>query len=483
MMTTAQQSPQQNLPPPVVAALLPNDPQWDETDLLPASAVTRPLPVSIPAWVHIPISGFKTVLRLYWGTGLTQHLVEEREWDSDLYPVIPSDQLLFEVPVIRLVQGLHEVWYELITPNGDTNFSDTQPVSVDLTPPVIGSFVSPLAFDTDTITEQYLLDHGDQAIALVPVYTDFKPGDVIVWYWSDDQSHVSPGDEVGSRTLPRGESQPLSLVFPGRMIVDRGDGERFAFYRLRDRAGNETSYSERVKLTINAQPVPRLLPSPTVAEAVGSSISSRLDPYSALGGATVVIPDTAVFKPGDVIEVQWSTPGTYGEYQTRAADLTGKRFSVPPEYVPPHMGRNIPVYYRVSGNGSVVESDHHELSVQRLAGERWPTVQCARPGISSGRLSLANVDGYATFRLSRWMFMAVAQQVSLTLLSTGSPLPALDRYAVTQHDIDTGYLAVDVQKADLQTIPLGALTVEVKVSFDNGASEVLFPTLNLTLVQ
>lgn len=482
-MTTAQQSPQQTLPRPVVAALLPDDPKWDESNLLPASAAIKALPVSIPAWVHIPISGFKTVLRLYWETGLTQHLVEEREWDSNLYPVIPPDQLLFEVPVIRLVQGLHEVWYELITPYGDTNSSARQPVSIDLTPPVIGSFVRPMTFDTDTITEQYLLDNGDQAVALVPSYTDFKPGDVIVWYWSDDQSQVLPGDEVASRTLLRGESQPLSLVFPGRMIVDRGDGERFAFYRLRDRAGNETSYSERVKLKINAQPVPRLLPSPTVAEAVGSSISSRLDPYSARAGATVVIPNTAVFKPGDVIEVQWSAPGTYGEYKTKTADETGTQFSVPPQYVPQHMGKKIEVYYRVSGNEQVAESDRHELSVQLLAGERWPTVQCPRPGISSGRLSLASVDGYATFRLSRWMFMGVAQQVSLTMLSTGTPLPVLERYAVIQRDIDTGYLEVNVPKADLQAIPLGALNVEVKVSFDNGSSDVLFPKLSLTLVQ
>lgn len=480
-MTTVQQSPQQTLPPPVVAALLPDDPQWDERDLLPTSAALMPLPVSIPVWTHIPIRGQTTVLRLYWDTGVSQHLVEQREWNSDQYPVIPVDELVFDVPVIRLVQGLHEVWYELVTPNGDVNSSGRQPVSIDLTPPVIGSVVSPLVFDTDTITEQYLFDNGGQAVAQVPVYADFKPGDVIVWYWSRSQSQVLPSDEVARRTLLRGESQPLSLAFPGQTIVDRGDGDRFAFYRLRDRAGNETNYSERVKLAIKAQPVPRLLPSPTVAEADGSSTSSSLDPYSARGGATVVIPDTAVFKPGDVIEVQWSVPGTYGEYKTKKADSTGKRFTVPAQYVPQHMGRKIAVYYRVSSNGP--ESDHHELSVQMPAGQRWPTVQCTRPGISSGRLSLASVDGYATFRLSRWMFMSVAQMVSLTLLSSGAPLPVLDRYAVIQHDIDTGYLEVDVQKVDLQAIPLGALNVEVKVSFDNGSSDVLFPRLNLTLEQ
>ncbi|MDY0937512.1 hypothetical protein [Pseudomonas viridiflava] len=481
-MTTAQQPLQQNLPPPVVAALLPNDSQWDERDLLPTSAALISLPVSIPVWTHIPISGLETIVRLYWVTGLTQHLVEERKWDSDQYPVIPVDQLLFEVPVILLVQGLHEAWYELVTPNGDINASDGQPVSIDLTPPVIG-VVSPLVFDTDTITEQYLFDNGGQAVAQVPVYNDFKPGDVIVWYWSSSQSQVLPSDEVARRTLLRGESQPLSLAFPGEEIVRRGDGDRFAFYRLRDRAGNETNYSERVKLAIKAQPVPRLLPSPTVAEAAGSSTSSSLDPYRARSGATVVIPDTAVFKPGDLIEVQWSAPGTYGAHETSTADATGKRFSVPPQYIPQHMGRKIAVYYRVSGNGPDAESDHHELSVQMLAGQRWPTVQCTRPGISSGRLSLASVDGYATFRLSRWMFMSVAQMVSLTLLSSGAPLPVLDRYAVIQHDIDTGYLEVDVQKVRLQAIPLGALNVEVRVSFDNGSSDVLFPRLNLTLEQ
>lgn len=478
-MTTAQQSPQQVLPPPVVAALLPDDPQWDESNLLPASATLIPLPVNVPAWTHIPISGLKTVLRLYWETGLTRHLVGEREWDSDLYPVIPSDQLQFEVPVIHLVQGLHEAWYELTTPNGDTNVSDRQPVSIDLTSPVIGSFVRPLEFDTHTITEQYLFDHADQAVALVPSYTDFKPGDVIVWYWSDDQSQVLPGDEVGSRTLPRGESQPLSLVFPGRMIVDRGDGERFAFYRLRDRAGNETSYSERVKLTINAQPVPRVLPPPKVDEASGSASSSTLNPVNATRGVTVRVPDEAVIRPGETLCVQWAEPDSVGSYRTEKAEA--RVVKVPSTRIAQHFGKSIPVYYEVfeSGVDTPYRSARHTLNVLKVTG--FPVVQCDK--VSAGSLKLGNIadGGRASFTLEKWFLMGTDQFINIDVQGTDDVdrpvvIQVLKEYRVPQvaQIIDVGHIT----KVDLQRFKIGReIEVRVRVSFDEKLSWQIFPSL------
>lgn len=479
-MTPSDQDPSViTLPAPVVSILLPDDPQWDETGLLRAVDARVPLPVEVPAWTHTPVSGRTTLLRLYWTSGTSNHLVAQREWPSDTYPDIPPQDRQFQVPVVHLAQGEHQVWYELTTPSDYYN-SLRQTVTIDLTPPVLGSNGGRLIFDTDTITEQYLIDHGDQVLSEVPVYQLAAPGDVITWYWSRDPQNVVPADEVASRTLPRGTSQPVVLEFTGPMIRARGDGERYACYRIEDRAGNATPYSNPVRLSVQAQPVGRDLPPPTVAEAVGSSDSSSLNPTHARTGATVVIPAEAVFKPGDVIEVFWAQPGSPGAYQSQDAETPG-RYKVPGEYVPAHMGKQIPVYYQVSGNGPDQESQRHTLSVQAM-GSGWPTIQCTRPSISSGRLSLATVTDHATFRLPRWVFMATDQRVTISLLASSTSRVLLDGYRVTQADIDAAHVSTNALKSLLQGLPLGALTVQARVSFDGGASAVTFPSLNLQLV-
>ncbi|BAP44560.1 putative uncharacterized protein [Pseudomonas sp. StFLB209] len=468
------------LPVPVVPALLPDDPQWDETGLLPATDAYAPLPVEVPAWEHTPISGRSTILRVYWTTGASHHPVYEKQWPSDAYPDIPPQDLLFQVPVVRLAQGEHQLWYELTTPSEFYPHSLEQKVTIDLTAPVLGNNSGRLIFDTDTITEQYLIDHGDQLLGQVPVYPLAAPGDVITWYWSRDPQQVLPADEVASRPLPRGTVQPISLAFAGQMIRDRGDGERYACYQLKDRAGNTSPYSNPVRLTVRAQPVGRVLPPPTVAEAVGSGSQSSLNPDSARSGATVVIAPEAVLKPGDVIEVFWATPGTHGAYQTDDAEAE-RRYKVPAEYVPAHMGTQIAVYYRVSGNGPDEESQHHTLSVQQK-GSGWPTIQCTRPTIASGRLSLATVIDHATFRLPKWMFMAAEQRLTISLLASGATRVLLDDYRITQGDVDAAHVSTNALKSLLEGLPLGALTVQARVSFDGGSSTVTFPTLNLQLV-
>lgn len=470
------------LPAPGVPSLLPDGTQWDEIGLLPAADALKPLPVEVPAWDHQPVSGARTLLTLYWVTGASTHQAGYREWDASAHPPgeIPQAERLLDVQPVRLVEGSHEVWYHLTDPQGSSHDSLRTPVTIDLTAPQLGSNGGRLLFDTDTITEQYLIDNNDRLLAEVPIYTTMKPGDVITWYWSVDPNQVRPDDVVDSRTLQRGEIQPLSLVFTGAMILARGDGERYAFYRLRDRAGNETPNSSPVRLTVQAQPVGRELPAPRVAEATGSGSQSSLDPINARNGATVVIPPEAEFKPGDVIEVFWAAPGSEGAYQSRDAETPG-RFKVPAEYVPAHMGKQIPVYYQVSGNGPDEESLRHTLSVQRV-GSGWPTVQCTRPTINAGRLSLATVIGHAAFRVSAWLFMGAGQQITITLSASGTSRVVLDAHVVTAQDVTNRFIATDVVKSTLEQLPLGSLNVLVKVSFDGGSTVVNFPTLNLTLV-
>lgn len=476
MPSTKKTGPDANPLPPIVASLLPDDVRWDETGLLPAALVSLPLPIEIPAWTHNWIPGSSSSIRVYWGPVL----VHEKEWFDERIP--PAD-LFFDMPQQHLTPGLHELWYELTLSNGDIQDSDRLTVTIDLTPPVLGANQGQLTFDTATVTEQYLKDNGDELVGRVPPYGFGKAGDVITWYWNTDPFAVVNADIVSSKTLYREDvGQPLFVPFSGDMIRMRGDGDRYAFYQLADRAGNKTTYSLRVRLATQAQPVSRFLPSPRVAEASGSSTQSVLLAYDARAGATVVIPDDAVFKPGDVTTVQWAVPGSEGAYLATTPQSGGLRFSIPNTHIAQHMGKDIKVYYQVTG-AEPAQSENHTLTVRPLEAGRFRTIQCTQPEGVVNRLSLSSIVGQATFRLDRWIFMGPGQLVTVTLTGGGPDQVILDTYTVVAADLTTGWVEANARKAVLELFRVnGPLTVEVNVSFDGGTSRFDFPSLYLTLV-
>jgi hypothetical protein len=462
--------------PPIVASLLPDDVRWGETGLLPAANASSPLPIEIPAWTHNWFPGSSSSIRVYWDNTL----IYEKKWTDEH---IPPVDLFFDMPSNNLTPGLHELWYELTLSNGDIQDSDRLIVTIDLTPPVLGANQGQLIFDTAAVTEQYLKDNGDELLGRVPIYGLGNAGDVITWYWNTDPFTVVAADIVSSRTLYREDiGQPLSVLFSGDMIRSRGDGDRYAFYQLADRAGNKTAYSLAVRLATQAQPVSRFLPSPRVAEASGSSTQSVLLAYDARAGATVVIPDDAVFKPGDVTTVQWAVPGTEGAYLATTPQSGGLRFSIPNTHIAQHMGKDIPVYYQVAGEDPA-QSENHTLTVRPLEAARFRTIQCTQPVGVVNRLSLSSVVGQATFRLGRWMFMGPGQLVTVTLTGVGPDQVVLDNYRVVEADVTTEWVEAHAPKAVLELFRVNeSLTVRVKVSFDGGTSRFDFPSLNLTLV-
>lgn len=476
MPTTRTTGPDANPSSPIVASLLPDDARWDETGLLPAANAFLPLPIEIPAWTDDWVTGSSSSIRAYWDNTL----IYEKKWTDEH---IPPDDLLFDMPGDNLTPGLHELWYELTLSNGDIQDSDRLSVTIDLTPPVLGANQGQLIFDTATVTEQYLEEHGDELVGRVPPYGLGRAGDVITWYWNRDPFTVVAADVVTSRTLYREDiGQPLSVLFSGDMIRRRGDGDRYAFYQLSDRAGSKTAYSLPVRLATQAQPVSRFLPSPTVAEAFGSSTQSVLQAYDARAGATVVIPDDAVFKPGDVTTVQWAAPGSEGAYLAITPQSGGLRFSIPDTHIAQHMGKAITVYYQVAG-GEPAQSENHTLTVMALESARFRTIQCTQPVGVVNLLSLSSVVGQATFRLGRWTFMGPGQLVTVTLTGVGPDQVVLDNYRVVQADITTEWVEANVPKAVLEFFRVNEpLTVRVKVSFDGGTSRFDFPSLYLTLV-
>lgn len=472
-------TPKQELALPVVADLMADDSRWDETGLLPACLATSPLRIEVPAWGYTPKPNERFYLNIFWD----EKLLDRRELDGGV-PTLPANDLIFDIPVAQLTQGAHELHYVVVNSDGNSNDSLRQIVTVDVIAPVLNAASGQLEFDTATITEQYLNDHDNKVIGIVPVYSGGKAGDVVTWYWSKNAFNFTEADVVSTRILEREEvGKPVALEFGGDMILSRKDGTRYAFYRLRDRAGNLSPYSRPFELEVKAQPAPRVLPPPRVTQATGSAATSTLNPIHAIHGATVTIPDDAVIRAGETVSVQWAEPESVGSYLTSKEDA--RTFTIPSTCIAQHFGKSIPVYYEVheSGVADPHVSNTHTLKVLTISG--FPVVQCDK--VSGGRLSLGSIadGGRALFTLGSWPFMDTSQFITIQVigLSVGGQNLTIDvlKESPVPHvadTIDVGHIT----KTDLQRFKTGGLLeVHTKVSFDEKASWMPFGSLRPTL--
>ncbi|WP_103364560.1 MULTISPECIES: hypothetical protein [Pseudomonas syringae group] len=465
------------LAPPIIAELLPDVP-GGEPNLLPSSAWLAPLRVDFPMWQNSgPSPGDPEYLRVYWN----DMLLEEKIWTE---PVQPAD-LFSMIAQQYLIEGQHRLRYSVETANQVQTESETLVFVIDKTAPVFedeGALIFPEEIISDGLTAAWLDAHGDTLLAEVPAYFSPSPGDIITWYWS---STPTGSEHTGTLTLEASDiGSAINIAFGRQLILESGDGIRYASYRLKDRSGNAGPRALAVSLLLCAQPVPRVLPPPRVQEATGSASASRLDPIDAFQGTTVSIPEDAVIFPGETVRVQWAEPGSVGSFLTEIAD--SRLFSIPPTQVAQHFGKSIPVYYEVfeKSSDSPHISDRHTLSIMGMTG--FPVVQCDK--VSGGRLSLHDIaeGGYARFTLDSWSFMGTDQFVSVEVHGLSSAdnallvVSVLDEHPVpvVDDEIDAGHIS----KTDLNRFMIGTqLDVRVRVSFDQTLSWQPFPSLRATL--
>ncbi len=468
-----------NLPKPMVEALLDDDPQWDEQGLLPRDKAAADLAFEVPAWDYEPSPGGFTALELYWDGSE----FDRKAWDESV-PTLPPGDLRSVVPSEKLTPGIHQLYYIVQQTEGNRTQSAPQPVTVDLTPPALGAQNGPLQFPVKAVTARYLKDNGDQIEGQMPSYVGGKPGDVVTWYWSDDAFEFGNADIVSTKTLSREEiGKPVVLTFSGDMIRARGDGERFAFYSIADRAGNLSPESRPVQLQVSAQPVPRVFQAPKIKEATGGARSGTLNPGNAIGGATVVILPEAPIEPDDQVFVQWAERDSMGSYRIQASAAPGET-RIPGSCIAPHLGKSIKVHYEVfeSGADQPHTSSQYTLTVSPIAG--FPTPQCDK--VANGQLNLAAVTDFAHFTLESWSFMGTDQFINLEVRgvdnsNAGITVTVLSEYPVPQ--VADRISAGRISKADLQRFKLNeGLVVRGQVSFDGKLTWFNFSDLKPTLV-
>lgn len=476
-------------PEPIVSVLLPDSPDWDETGLLPADLANKPLRVEIPTWVDPTVQpNYESNLRVYWntlGSPVYQKTWTYSDWGGATSP--PPADLFFDLEARQVIHGVHELNYEVTIFGGNLEGSEPLTVTIDEIPPNLGSDPR-LIFDTTQITSQYLDNNDNKLMGDVPPYGGGAPGDVITWYWSEVPFPVMPADKIDSRTLYRGESgQPLPVEFPGDIIRDRGNGDRYAIYQVRDRAGN-VSTAREVRLEVNIRPpTPRGFP--TVKEANNSPVGTGvLNPFQGGSGVTVVVEASEV-EPGEEVTVdfigQGGEDGVGSIKGVRPITAGGLEFAIPAAVVAANIpmdaadGRKVEIYYWVST--SAQHSAIYTLSINPFAAGTLGQVQCRQAQVGSpATISKAAVptEG-AELLIDKWIYQARGQRMNVWAVAGGVRTDFLQGVG---HGVD-GTFSTRIAKdyVDRQAIN-ATFTLYASVSFDAGYSYIGFKNLSLKVV-
>ncbi|MBD8576001.1 hypothetical protein IFR09_25970 [Pseudomonas syringae] len=469
------------LPLPQVDGLLENI-DGGEPNLLPVALLSKPLRVDIPMWQNSnPTPGRSETLELFWD----DKLIDSKIWES---PVDPSE-LFFEVPVASLVDGSHCLCYVVAGWNGGISSSDPLTLTIDKTPPVLnneGPLVFPPGIISGGVTHSWLVANDDLLSARVPAYQTALPGDVLTWYWSNA---VTGREKVDERTLSQADvDKPIMIDFDGAMIRERGNGQRFVTYIIKDRAGNAAPAARAVELKVEAKRPPRQLPAPKIKEASGGGSSWTLDPVAAMNGATVIIPEEAILYDDDKVYLQWGAPDSDWSFRTDKPTSPGSRqYLVPKDKLAAQIGKSdVPVYYEVF---EVQEPEPHEsvrskLKVSDLDG--LPALQC--DCLIGQQISLESVRtnaNKANFSLTSWSFMGVGQLVSVSAHGVNASDDALDVVILKDHPVAsvvdvllTGHISLD----QLDDFKIGGpMEFKAGVSFDGGQTWKSFGSALCTL--
>ncbi|MGY2293036.1 hypothetical protein ACW9H6_25440 [Pseudomonas sp. SDO528_S397] len=285
--------------------------------LLTREAVDKDLELDVPLWLPVPVplvpdrkddhiddvGNFQTG---YIGT--TTHV--------DATPIVAR------IARIWLTQGTHTYSYKVINTFG-TNVTGSHPVTfiVDRLAPYETAGISPLPLTTPTgwpgaLTEAFLTASGDKVDFGIPDYDayDAQPGDT----WELSLSSNGP-------VVATGNVFPDEVVSLTRAVAEVSEGSNQLYYRLRDAAGNISTQSLALQISIALQPAP-VLAAPGIVDALtltgfGDRLIDLPDAAKS-SGMLVIIPTYSADRAQDNFYVRLTT--THGALQVGPYPLGGQ---------------------------------------------------------------------------------------------------------------------------------------------------------------
>ncbi|MHA6235328.1 hypothetical protein [Pseudomonas fluorescens group sp. PF-69] len=390
---------------------------------MPKDGWLRPLRIEYGWWSDpVPVSGRFDVVQLIWDND-EANPVAEKSYDNSHYPDPPPD-LWLEVPAARLEEGIHTLYYRLLPWNGSTpNPSVAVTITIDKTPPILAAdskLIFPSAIlPPNAITASYLADpaNNDQVLATLPGYNVMKAGDEVSIYLE-----TSPGGQqvVYTKTLTQTDlGKPVQVAFAGDLLR-RANGNFFATYRVRDRAGNGNDVlSSPVELIVNIRPpTPRKFP--TVKEASSTPAGTGvLNPFRGTNGVTVVVPRDEI-DPGEEVAVDFiglgGESGAGSVVGVRPTVAGGLEFAIAAAVVAANIpvegdGRKVEIRYRADTSVSATFT----LSIDEISSTTFGSVECDKAQIGSpATLSKTTVaQSGANIQIEEWAYHTNAQLINV----------------------------------------------------------------------
>ncbi len=384
---------------PVVDGLLPGG-------LLPVELTKQPLPFSVPKWVGPePTEEAKHALQALWNDTPVGNI--------DFTGPFGDEHLKFNVRVDLLVEGDHQLTYNVTIGAEPIQRSQVLPIHIDLTAPVLPNpSEMTLPEDlTDGVTAEYLQTHGDEVMVGVPYLTG-AVGDVVIFFLDvNDDDDV----EVGRKTLVAGDvDNDIVVAYPGTAFRASGNGPRKLRYRLADPAGNESAPANyvAVEIAIAEEPVDLIAPprfrDEDVVNADGGLFTLKPEIVHAGQGVKVLI-DLWNNRPPptmtDTLFLLWGDghDGTTSPHLVDKLDVTGPvdpddapfELTVPNEYLHPDGPYQL-MYRLIIWNGEMVDSRRVPVVVDTTApwGPLVPPKAIVEEGIEVNDEYLEeNLDG------------------------------------------------------------------------------------------
>lgn len=452
-------------PPQAPIAL--SDIPGGQPGLLPVAALAMPLRIEVPPWpISMPSPTTPETLSLFWNGSF----IDEKIFTA---PIVASDCFIEVSPDHLLKEGEIEVTYQVRIYNGALNDSAGLTLTIDRTAPVLGGDRGRLSFaelGAQDVTDDFLNAHGNKLRGQVPAYQQVRAGDTIIHQWDDEPLD---GTQVGEHTLSEQDvGLPVTIDYDGDMIRQRGDGTRYAQYRIRDRAGNESQMAVPKALAIDAQPVPRVLPWVEIPLATGGGDTLTLELIALNAPLQVHIPSEAVIGLDEPFTVSWGA-GLFG-----AQDVPGvsgvRRYGIAESNVAAMSGKVVTVRYLVESREGLLHSMVRRVKVNPLSRSSLPVPQLSGTTGTTLRLSQQTQDPAIT--LAAWKLISTDQRIRIDVhgvSATGAQSFSVMRsHAVSQEELALGIGSrrdALVPLSFLRSLVVGQnISVEVKASFDAG---------------
>lgn len=409
-----------------------------------------------------------------------------RQWTL---PMDTGDYFI-EISADKLPPGEHELSFIMTNVFGVPARSFPFTVTIDKTPPILAAD-STLIFPSEvrppnSINAAYLADpaNNDRVLATLPDYNEKKVGDVITWYWE-----VSPsGQEVaGTKTLGKADlSVPVQVAFSGDLLR-RANGEFYATYRVRDRAGNgDDVLSSPEKLSVNIRPpTPRKYP--TVKQANNTNATGVLNPFHGGAGVTVVV-EASEIDSGEEVTVDFvglgGEDGIGSVTGVKPTTPSGLEFAIPASVVAANIpvngdGRKVEVHYWAGHDTQ--HSAVYTLTINAFAAGALGQLVCPQAQVGSpATLSKRDVEQYgADLEIAKWIYQDPAQLMKVWAIASATQTDFLNGEPL---GIDGKFTTV-LPKDYVDQRPLNStFTLYASVSFDQGHSYIAFKTLPLKVV-